>query len=473
MALIGELAVNVVARTGGMSSGLKRAGRDLRGFDSKIRNSIGLATSLLGVTGGFAGIGFAVNLAAEAEQAKTAFSTMLGGVEQGQKMFEDLQNFAASTPLQLNVLQDAARTLLSFGVAGDSIIPTLRMLGDAAGGDAERMKSLSLVFGQVSSAGKLTGGDLMQMINAGFNPLNEIAKRTGESMSDLRDRMSKGAIGVDEVKQAFADATGPGGKFFQMMEKQSQTFGGRLSTLKDNVAALAMSIGEVLLPALGRAVDLLTTVVKGFTELDKSTQMNIVNLGLFVTAFIGAMVIIPKVIAVFKMLINAYRALATAQTIQQALSGPKGWAVLAASAVVAGVAVAGVQYAMSDLNDTMDGLEQTAQQTATGALPQVGKSAAESAQKAKIQLSKVRGEIKSINDNLAKTQRSFDSISGRGSQSAFESIVNFRQNPRQETFQRDSLAALEKQEELLERIVENTDEMADTPTLEINEVSAF
>jgi tape measure domain-containing protein len=473
MALIGELAVNVVARTGGMSAGLNRAQKDLGRFNSSIRRSIGLATSLLGVTGGFAGVGFAINLAAEAEQAKTAFSTMLGSVERGQQMFKDLQDFAASTPLQLNVLQDAARTLLSFGVAGDSIIPTLRMLGDAAGGDAERMKSLALVFGQVSSAGKLTGGDLMQMINAGFNPLNYIAKRTGETMAELRDRMSKGAIGIDEVNQAFQDATGPGGQFFQMMEKQSQTFAGRLSTLKDNIAALAMSIGEILLPAIGRAVDLLTGLVKNFTELDKSTQVNIVNIGLFVTAFVGAMMIIPKVIAVFRMLINAYKALATAQTIQQALSGPKGWAVLAASAVVAGVAVAGVNYAMGDLNNTLANLEQSAEETATGALPSVGKSAAESAQKAKQRLSQVRSEIEQINANLKKTQRSFDSITGQGSQSAFESIVKFQRNPQEATFQRASLRALEKQEALLERIVENTEEIADTPPVQINEVSAF
>ena len=183
--------------------------------------------------------------------------------------------------------------------------------------------------------------------------------------------------------------------------------------------------------------------------------------------------IIPKVIGIFKMLIGAYKALATAQTIQQALSGPKGWAVLAASAVVAGVAVAGVTYAMNDLNAEVAGLEQGAEQVANGALPEVGNSAAKNAAKARERLSQVRSEIEEINANLKKTQRSFDSITGQGSQSAFESIVKFQRHPAEATFQRASLRALEKQEALLERIVENTEEIADKPPVQINEVSAF
>ena len=84
------------------------------------------------------------------------------------------------------------------------------MLGAVALGNKEKLSSLALVFGQVSSAGRLTGQDLLQFINVGFNPLNYIAKRTGESMEELRDRMSRGAIGVEEVEQAFIDATSNG-----------------------------------------------------------------------------------------------------------------------------------------------------------------------------------------------------------------------------------------------------------------------
>ena len=367
MAKVGELLVDVLARTTGLQKGLKKGEQSLSKFKASVRSSIGTLSQLAGVAGGFAGFGFAVKLAADAEQAKVAFSTMLGSAEAGKQMFSDLQKFAASTPLQLTTLQDASRTLLAFGVEGEQVITTLRMLGDAAGGDAQRMQSLALVFGQVSSAGKLTGGDLLQMINAGFNPLNYIAKRTGETMEALRDRMSKGAIGIAEVKQAFQDATGPGGQFFQMMEKQSKTLAGRFSTFRDNVAALAMQIGDVLLPTLGKIIDASTQLVQIFTNLDKGTQNAIVQVSLFSTAFLAVIYLIPKVIAIFKTLIGAYKALATAQVVQQAFSGPKGFLMLAAGAAAAAAGVALVANAMSDVNSEIDNLNASAARTAASA----------------------------------------------------------------------------------------------------------
>ena len=68
------------------------------------------------------------------------------------------------------------------------------MLGDVSQGNKERFDSLTLAFAQVGSAGKLSGQDLLQFVNAGFNPLNEISKMTGESMAELKERMSAGGV---------------------------------------------------------------------------------------------------------------------------------------------------------------------------------------------------------------------------------------------------------------------------------------
>lgn len=51
------------------------------------------------------------------------------------------------------------------------------------------------------------GQDLLQMINAGFNPLESIAAKTGETMAEVKDRMSDGRVSVEEVEQAMKDAT--------------------------------------------------------------------------------------------------------------------------------------------------------------------------------------------------------------------------------------------------------------------------
>lgn len=105
------------------------------------------------------------------------------------------------------------------------------------------------------------------MINAGFNPLQEMAKKTGKSVGELKEEMEKDAISADMVADAFASATAVGGQFYGAMEAQSKTFSGQMSTLQDGVTglkgALAGGLSSLLastaLPAVNSWVDALTT----------------------------------------------------------------------------------------------------------------------------------------------------------------------------------------------------------------------
>ena len=209
----------------------------------------------------------AVSAAADMETLTAKFEVMLGSAEKATGMIEDLTQFAATTPFALEDLAKGSETLLQFGVSADKVLPTMRMLGDVAGDNRERMKSLALVFGQISSLGRLQGQDLLQLINQGFNPLNQIAKRTGESMTVLKDRMSDGQISAEMVTQAFKDATSEGGLFFKNMEKQSQTFNGLVSTMKDNFKLILIDMGKVLLPGLKELVKNFTEVAQGPLKL--------------------------------------------------------------------------------------------------------------------------------------------------------------------------------------------------------------
>ena len=333
MAKVGELLVDVLARTTGLQKGLKKGEQSLGKFKSAVGASIATLSQLAGVAGGFAGLGFAVKMAADAEQMRTAFGTMLQSAEAGSRLFQDLKKFAASTPLQLTDLTSAARTLLQFGIAGDQVIDTLRMLGDAAGGNAQNLQSMALAFGQISSAGKMQGGDLMQLINAGFNPLNEIAKKTGESMAELRDRMSKGKIGIDEVREAFRAATGPGGQFFQMMEKQSETLTGKFSTLRDNVGQLAESIGDVVVPALKRIVAVAADIVQWFQQISMATKQNIALGFVFTGTFYGVLKVMPFIIKALTTIKHLLTAAAAREAFLQGLR--QNWVGIAAGIAAA------------------------------------------------------------------------------------------------------------------------------------------
>jgi|GEM_PF-3318239 len=209
---------------------------------SPIGQSSGVASSAPGIFsmkriaafgGAYLGLregGNIIKMGAEMEQTRLQFDTLLGSVEKSKKMVSDINSFANVTPFTNGDLFESSKMLLNFGLEGEKVLPIMKMLGDVAGGNRDRFQRLSLVFGQTQSAGRLMGQDLLQYISAGFNPLNELSKITGKSMAKLKEEMSEGAISADMVTQAFQLATSKGGRFFGMMEKQSQSLSGRWST---------------------------------------------------------------------------------------------------------------------------------------------------------------------------------------------------------------------------------------------------
>lgn len=206
-----------------------------------------------------AGIGAITKLGSEAEQTNVAFSLLVGNETKAAQMLGKITDMAAATPFGKMDLVKNAQTMINFGVATDKVLPLLRQLGDISGGNAERLSGLSLVMGQVAAAGKMQGQDLMQFINAGFNPLRELSVMTGKSYEKLQDMMSKGRITYENVAAAVAHATGEGGKFNGMMERQSQTVGGKFSTVMDNIRENAINMFDQIRSPLSDLLDTVNT----------------------------------------------------------------------------------------------------------------------------------------------------------------------------------------------------------------------
>lgn len=213
-----------------------------------------------------------INFNAAAEQARVSFEVMTGSAAEAEKTIKSLRDFAERTPFSFDQIQGATQTLLQFGIEADDAVETVKMLGDASGGNAERMERLANAFGKAASQGKLTGEVVQQMIEAGFNPLQVIAEKTGESMEDLRKRMSDGAISADEMQEAFRTATSEGGQFFGMLDRQSQTLTGKVSTMQDNIRASLGAITEVFTSWLKGGVDIVNALATGFLSLPQPIQ---------------------------------------------------------------------------------------------------------------------------------------------------------------------------------------------------------
>lgn len=237
----------------------------------------------------------------------TNFKVMLGSEEQAAAKLAEIRKMAASTPFSLDDLTDGTQTLLQFGIAVDDTTGVLQQLGDISLGNADKLQTLVRAYGKMSSAQKVTLENVTMMIDAGFNPLNQICTATGESMADLYKRISDGKVSFAELESAVASATSQGGQFYNGMLEASQTFSGRMSTLKDNVSALTGELTGGLFEALGELVVKVNEAAVSFLDdEEKMSQLKdtLGNLASVVTA-VGTAFVAYK----------GYLALTTAATI--------------------------------------------------------------------------------------------------------------------------------------------------------------
>lgn len=262
----GSLKFDTEINESGFNSGISKLGGIAKKGAGVAVAAVGAVTAALG-----AGVVAGVKYNASIESYQTSFEVMTGSAEKAAEVIDKLKKVGAETPFELPDLADTTQLLMNYGFSADEAMDKMMMLGDISQGSAEKMSRIATAYGQMSSAGKVSLEDVKQMIEAGFNPLQEISESTGESMASLYDRISKGTISVDEITASMQRATSEGGKYFQSMEKQSQTFSGLISTLKDNaqqllgevVKPISDGLTESLLPAAISAIEQLT---QGFEE---------------------------------------------------------------------------------------------------------------------------------------------------------------------------------------------------------------
>lgn len=225
---------------------------DVTGFGRGLRNAISnlpfanIWANPLVVAGAVAGR--TLKLGIDQEMRNASFEVLFGGAENAKKMIDNISAYAEKSTYGKDNLSEAAQMMAGFGIAQERIMPNLKAIGEIAMGDKNKLNSLALAFSQMSATGQLMGQDLLQMVNAGFNPLVQISKDTGKSVGVLKDEMGKGKISADMVAQAFQNVTKEGGQFYGMSEKMSQTLGGQFSTTIANVNNKLLTLYNIVQP---------------------------------------------------------------------------------------------------------------------------------------------------------------------------------------------------------------------------------
>lgn len=264
----------------------------------EINNGLSLSWGkMLGVIGGATALkslaSQIVRVRGEFQSMQTAIETMVGKAAASGLMAQ-LKEMAKISPLTLTDMVNAEKMMLGFNIQAEDTARYLQALSDISMGDSVKFKSLTLAFSQMSAAGKLMGQDLNQMINAGFNPLQIIAEKTGKSISTLKDEMSKGAVSAEMVQQAFIDVTSAGGKFYQMSENASKTINGQLSMMQDALDNAFNEMGQASEEVIMEGIQLTTTLIQNYETVGKVLVGLVATYGAYRTAVMLATIATSK-----------------------------------------------------------------------------------------------------------------------------------------------------------------------------------
>ena len=235
---------NAKRDTGNLLDNLSKFGMAFMGLKSVAQSVAGAIAPVFqeGMARQTATVNFTTLLRTDGDTKETA-------EKRGKEFADALRTSTAAALYGTSTVNDAAKNMLSMGLDSGKTQTALKQIGDIAAGDAQKFGSLSLAFAQISSAGKLGGQDLMQLINAGFNPLTEMSKKTGKSIGELKEDMSKGLITAKDVEEAFAAATAEGGQFHGMLDDiKNNTLQGQLAVLQGVFDDLKAKVFELILP---------------------------------------------------------------------------------------------------------------------------------------------------------------------------------------------------------------------------------
>ena len=291
-----EGANKVMADVKQITSSVEKQGEKIQSQFDGIGKSIGGSMSkYLAMFGGAAALkgllDQMVKVRSEFQKTDVAIRTMLGSKEKADELMNQVREYAKISPLEFGDITKATQMMISFNIEADKVPQYIKAIGDVSMGEKDRFNSLALAFSQMSATGKLMGQDLLQMINAGFNPLATISDKTGKSIAQLKDEMSKGAISAKMVQDAFIAATSAGGKFYGMSENAAKTIGGQLSMLSDAVAAAFNEVGTKSEGIITTAISGVTKLVENYEKVAKAIGVLIATYGTYKAALLTMMAI--------------------------------------------------------------------------------------------------------------------------------------------------------------------------------------
>lgn len=294
---------NTIDKTQDLTRNLRRVGEAAERMGRSLTLKLSAPLLALG--------GFSVKAAAEVEQLRLTYRTLLQDAEKGDKLFQDILDFEAKTPFNLQQVQQAAGMLLGSGeFAGEEIIGLLKDIGTVTKGVNGDLTRVILNFNQVATNGILQGRDLRDF-NVNMIPISAaLAKMYGVQRSEIKKMVEEGKVGFQDVRKAFAMMAGEGGRFEGMLEKQSQTLGGLFTTFNSELFKFRAQLGKLLVEEfeldkkLRSLIATFRKITQGLRDMDPLVRKIVLGFGLFLILLGPLLILVGKAIGLFSGLLT-------------------------------------------------------------------------------------------------------------------------------------------------------------------------
>lgn len=317
---------------------------------NKLKNSFSiLAESLKAITIAIGSSQFA-KLGIDLEKTEVAFKVLTGSIDNAKNLINELNQFANFTPFDNQEIIQTAKSLLSFGFSIEEITSNLKILGDISAGTGQKINDLAYIFGQVRVAGKLQTEELNQLLERGVPILTALSNYFNITESEVKDFVSQGNVSFEDFRNALSSLTEEGGLFFNMMGEQSETTGGKISTLagtfNDALSKLSYLIIQGLKPFLDilipitQSINDLITAIKNWYDNLSNTDKRLLQIASAVAILFAAISLLAPFItstlipAIIGLAATLSTSIASSLTALNAALGPIGWAITGIIALI-------------------------------------------------------------------------------------------------------------------------------------------
>lgn len=255
-------------------------------LSNSLQRATGLAAGIFAVSGIQDFVSKLYSVRGEFQQLEISFKTMLGSGEQANELLAQLAQTAASTPFDLQGIASSAKNMLAYGFAADQVNETIVRLGNVAAGLSQPLGDIVYLYGSLRASGRVTNIDIRQFANRGIPIYEELAKVLGKSVSEINSLVSAGKVGFSDIEQAFQNMTNKGGKFYNLMQAQSESLTGQISNLQDNIDMMFNELGKASEGVLSSGVKAVAYLVENYEKIGKVIAGLIVTYGVYRTAVI-------------------------------------------------------------------------------------------------------------------------------------------------------------------------------------------